>query len=48
MLKVTFDEPKQERRIGLQSTAKVYGGRVSLFYYIFRKPLSVIRREVGL
>lgn len=48
VLKATFDGPEQERRIGLQGTAKVYGGRVSLFYYIFRKPLSVIRREVGL
>ena len=48
MLKATFDGPEQERRIGLQGTTKVYGGRVSLFYYIFRKPLSVIRREVGL
>lgn len=47
-LKAEFDQPDQERRIGLQGTAKVYGGRVSLFYYIFRKPLSVIRREAGL
>ncbi len=47
-LKAEFDQPDQGQRIGLQGTAKVYGGRVSLFYYIFRKPLSVIRREAGL
>lgn len=47
-LKAQFDEPDQEQRIGLQGTAKVYGGTVSLFYYVFRKPLAVIRREAGL
>lgn len=47
-LKAQFNEPGQDQRIGLQGTAKVYGGTVSLFYYVFRKPLAVIRREAGL
>ncbi len=47
-LKAQFNESAQEQRIGLQGTAKVYGGTVSLFYYVFRKPLAVIRREAGL
>ncbi len=47
-LKAEFNYAGQAQRIGLQGTAKVYGGTVSLFYYIFRKPLAVIRREAGL
>ena len=46
-LKAKFVEGK-DPRIGLQGTAKLFGEKVSLFYYIFRKPLAVIRREVGL
>ena len=38
-----FDSP----RIGLQGTSKIYGSRVSLFYYLFRKPLLVLRQLVG-
>lgn len=34
-------------RIGLRGTAKVYGGRVSLGYYLLRKPLAFIRRSLG-
>lgn len=47
-LKGEFSASDQGQRIGLQGTAKVYGGTVSLFYYVFRKPLAVIRREAGL
>lgn len=47
-LKAQFNETGADQRIGLQGTAKVYGGTVSLFYYVFRKPLAVIRREAGL
>ena len=38
-----FDSP----RIGLQGTSKIYGSRVSLFYYLFRKPLLILRQLVG-
>lgn len=35
-------------RIGMRGTAKVYSDRVSLAYYIFRKPVAYIRRSLGL
>jgi multidrug resistance efflux pump len=34
-------------RIGLRGTAKIYAGRVSLAYYLFRKPLAFVRRSIG-
>ena len=34
-------------RIGLRGTAKVYGGQVSLGYYLLRKPLAFVRRSLG-
>lgn len=47
-LRARFTEPGQQPRIGLQGTAKVFGGSVPLAYYVFRKPLAVIRRTLGL
>jgi len=35
-------------RIGLQGTAKIYGGKVSLFFYLFRRPVSALRQFTGL
>ncbi len=35
-------------RIGMRGTAKVYSERVSLAYYIFRKPVAYVRRSLGL
>jgi multidrug resistance efflux pump len=35
-------------RIGLRGTAKVYAGRVSLGYYLLRKPLAFLRRTLGI
>lgn len=34
-------------RIGLRGTAKVYGGKVSLGYYVLRKPIGFLRRSLG-
>lgn len=34
-------------RIGWQGTAKIYGESVSLFYYLFRRPLSTARQFLG-
>lgn len=45
-LRAKFDGT-ESARIGLQGTAKVYGDSVSLLYYLFRKPLAVIRRNLG-
>jgi multidrug resistance efflux pump len=35
-------------RIGLRGTAKVYAGRVSLGYYLLRKPIAFVRRSLGI
>jgi hypothetical protein len=35
-------------RIGLRGTAKLYGEKVPLFYYIFRRPFAVARQWIGL
>lgn len=42
-----FVDPGVRRRIGLQGTAKIYEERVSLFYYLFRRPISAIRQFIG-
>lgn len=34
-------------RIGLRGTAKVYGDRVSLFFYLFRRPITSVRQWLG-
>lgn len=34
-------------RIGLRGTAKIYAEKVSLAYYIFRKPLAFVRQHLG-
>ena len=34
-------------RIGLRGIAKVYGDRVSLFFYLFRRPITSVRQWVG-
>ncbi|MBF0294989.1 MAG: HlyD family efflux transporter periplasmic adaptor subunit [Magnetococcales bacterium] len=34
-------------RIGLKGTAKLYGERVTVFYYLFRRPWSALRQGVG-
>ncbi len=47
-LHARFDDEEKPPRIGLRATAKVYGEKVSLFYYIFRKPISALRRFLGL
>jgi hypothetical protein len=37
-----------EFRIGWQGSAKIYGEQVSLFTYLFRRPISVVRPWIGL
>jgi multidrug resistance efflux pump len=44
-----FDNVGQENlRIGLQGTAKMYGERVSVFFYLFRRPISYVRQLLGI
>jgi multidrug resistance efflux pump len=40
-------EEASELRIGWQGTAKIYGEQVSLFTYLFRRPISAIRPWIG-
>jgi hypothetical protein len=35
-------------RIGLRGTAKIYAQRVTLGYYLLRKPLAYLRRTLGI
>ena len=35
-------------RIGLQGTAKIYGERITLFFYLFRRPIATLRQYIGL
>jgi hypothetical protein len=46
-LKATLANGVAMPRIGLKGTAKVYGERVSLFYYLLRRPLAAARQFVG-
>ncbi len=34
-------------RIGLTGTARIYGKKVSLGYYLFRRPLTAVRQRLG-
>ncbi len=35
-------------RIGTRGTAQVYGERVSLFFYLFRRPITALRQRLGI
>jgi hypothetical protein len=47
-LKATLDDSKHMPRIGLRGTAKIYGEKVTLFYYLARRPLAAARQFLGL
>ena len=42
-----FTTPDYHPRIGLRGTAKVFGPEISLFYYLFRRPITVARQWLG-
>ena len=45
----TFEDTDSDKlRIGLQGTAKMYGERVSVFFYLFRRPISYVRQFFGI
>jgi hypothetical protein len=46
-LKAKLSDAAHPPRIGLKGTAKVFGERVSLFYYLLRRPLAAARQFVG-
>ena len=47
-LKARFADGTAIPRIGLRGTAKVYGEKVTLFYYLMRRPLAAVRQIIGL
>jgi hypothetical protein len=42
-----FAAGTEKPRLGMKGTAKVYGDRVSLGYYLFRRPLAAVRQRLG-
>lgn len=48
VLRARLDEGHAVPRIGLRGVATVYGERVSLGYFLFRKPMRVMQRFLGL
>ena len=46
-VRATFSLDLPPPRIGLQGTAKIYGERVPLVLYLFRRPLSALRQTLG-
>jgi len=46
-LKATLADPAHMPRIGLRGTAKIYGEKVTLFYYLARRPLAAARQFLG-
>jgi multidrug efflux pump subunit AcrA (membrane-fusion protein) len=47
VLKAEFERGTEAPRLGLRGTAKVYGGRVALGYYLLRRPIASLRRLLG-
>lgn len=47
-LRARFAEGESTPRLGLRGTAKLFGEPVSLFYYLFRRPLTAARQVLGL
>ncbi|MEO5378858.1 MAG: efflux RND transporter periplasmic adaptor subunit [Magnetococcus sp. DMHC-6] len=45
-LRARFDT-KSPPRIGLKATAKIIGQPTTLFYYLFRRPLTAVRQWIG-
>jgi hypothetical protein len=43
-----LEQGSSELRIGWQGSAKIYGEKVTLFTYLFRRPISAIRPWIGL
>ncbi len=47
-IKARLGEQTTTPRIGLKGTAKIFGERVVLIYYLLRRPLAALRQMVGL
>jgi multidrug resistance efflux pump len=42
-----INEKQQIPRVGAQGSAKIYGDRVILIYYLFRRPAAFVRQKTG-
>ncbi len=47
-LGATFEDEADPPRLGVQGTARIYGEQVSLYYFLLRRPLAVLRQWLGL
>lgn len=45
-LKADFSQQEPPPGLGVRGSAKIHGQEVSLFYYLFRRPLALVRRMV--
>lgn len=46
-VRARLDESVQAPRIGLRGTARLYGEQTTLFYYLFRRPITALRQWLG-
>ncbi len=46
-LKADFSNHSPVPRIGLTGTVRIYGKKVSLGYYLFRRPITAFRQRLG-
>lgn len=46
-VRATLDASVAAPRIGLRGTARIYGEETTLFYYLFRRPITAARQWIG-
>ncbi|MDA8524668.1 HlyD family efflux transporter periplasmic adaptor subunit [Alphaproteobacteria bacterium] len=46
-VKARLTNDQERPRIGLRGSARLYGPRTTLFYYLFRRPITALRQIIG-
>ena len=46
-VKARLTDNQEQPRIGLRGSARLYGPRTTLFYYLFRRPITALRQIIG-
>ena len=46
-VKAQLSDEQEPPRIGLRGSARLYGPRTTLFYYLFRRPITALRQMIG-
>jgi multidrug resistance efflux pump len=46
-VKARLTNDQEQPRIGLRGSARLYGPRTTLFYYLFRRPITALRQIIG-